>query len=319
MTGPLDALPPYAGDLATSFGLGTLLTAPTPAARGQQGMVWRFDTDTGSYAVKHLLVPTTRAAVAADVAFQEVMLERADLLLPRPVRSPAGAPLVELAGLQVRAYTWVDLLPPRVDLDPGQVGAVFAAVHRDPIPAPGPVHPWYVDPVEAKEWRRLGRRLAEADAPFATDLDNFAQNHQELQRLLRPPRDLQLSHCDLWMDNARPTPDGWICVIDWENCGAADPSQELAMPVYECCYDDPSRATALYAAYRAGGGTGRLTDRGSFSMVIAQLGHFAITAAERWLAADTDDERARNEAWFREGHDQPLTLDLIDALLAAVA
>lgn len=319
MTGTADGIRQYADDLAASFGLGELLSAPIPAARGQQGMVWRFDTDTGSYAVKHLLVPTTRDAVAADVAFQEVMLRRADLLLPRPVRSPGGEPLLEVAGLPVRAYTWMDLLPPRVDLDPSRIGALFAAVHRDPIPAPGPVHPWYVDPIEEGGWRALGERLTRADAPFAPAFDEFARHHQDLQCLLLPPTGLQLCHRDLWMGNARPTPDGRICVIDWENFGAADPSQELAMPVYECCYDDPSRAAALYEAYLAGGGTGRLTDRGDFSMVIAQLGHFAVTAAERWLAAASEDERGRNEAWFREGHDQPLTVDLIDAFLAAIS
>jgi thiamine kinase-like enzyme len=40
-------------------------------------------------------------------------------------------------------------------------------------------------------------------------------------------RDLQVCHCDLWADNVVGTPTGGVCVIDRENCGPADPSQEL--------------------------------------------------------------------------------------------
>lgn len=313
------SLLPYADELIEAFALGPLVTAPEPKARGQQGVVWRFDTETGSYAVKHILDRTTLASVQTDVAFQEVMLRRADLLLPAPVTTKDGIALVEIDGLQVRAHTWVDLLPGAGRYEPDQVGRVFAAIHRDPIPADGPVDSWYVDSVVRGEWHRLADCLEAADAPFAGEFAAFAVDLQDLQKVTSAPKNLQLCHRDLWMDNAPATPEGRICVLDWENCGAADPGQELAATLYECCSEDPTRAAALYEAYVLGGGTGRLTGRGSFSMVIAELGHFAVTAAQRWLVDTDESERTRNEAWFREGYDQPLTVDLIDALLAAVA
>jgi hypothetical protein len=52
-------------------------------------------------------------------------------------------------------------------------------------------------------------------------------------------------------------------------------------------------------------------------MVLAQFGHFAITAGQRWLEAD-DDDRARAEAWFREGWERPLDVAGVDELLDAV-
>ena len=74
-----------------------------------------------------------------------------------------------------------------------------------------------------------------------------------------------------------------MCVIDWENCGLADPSQELALVLFEFGLGNPERARALYGAYLDAGGPGRIDRRGNFSMLIAQLGHIGEDACERWL------------------------------------
>lgn len=39
---------------------------------------------------------------------------------------------------------------------------------------------------------------------------------------------VQTCHRDLWADNILPAAQGGVCVIDWENSGPADASQELA-------------------------------------------------------------------------------------------
>ena len=56
---------------------------------------------------------------------------------------------------------------------------------------------------------------------------------------------IQTCHRDLWADNVLPTADGGVCVIDWENSGPADPSQELGCVLFEFARFDPGRVRAL--------------------------------------------------------------------------
>jgi Ser/Thr protein kinase RdoA (MazF antagonist) len=302
---------------ADAFGLGLVLARPVVAARGQQGLVWRVDTDRGRFAVKELLDQITEQDVAAEVAFQSTMAGRG-VQAPRPVRTAAGAVLVPVGDVLFRAHTWVDLEPPRTDLDPEAVGVLLAALHRDPFRVEESVDAWYTDPVPVQEWRRLSKRLRAAGSPFATDFAASVPFFVSLQDVFRAPGATQVCHRDLWADNVRLTTRGDVCVIDWENCGPADPAQELAMVLVEFCYRDADRARRLYGAYRHGGGPSRLADRGDFAMTLAQFGHFAVTAAQQWLEAMDDGSRARAEAWFREGWEKPLGIDEIDEVLAAV-
>jgi aminoglycoside phosphotransferase (APT) family kinase protein len=136
---------------------------------------------------------------------------------------------------------------------------------------------------------------------------------------LEPPGELITCHRDLWADNVRATPGGSLAVIDWENGGLADPSQELALVLFEYADGDPRRARALVGAYRDAGGPGRIVGRGTFSMTIAQLGHIAEWALERWLEAEGAAERERLEALVGEVLGRPLTIDAIDRLVEAVA
>jgi hypothetical protein len=108
-------------------------------------------------------------------------------------------------------------------------------------------------------------------------------------------------------------------VIDWENGGLADPSQELALVLFEFAGEDDERARTLCAAYVDAGGPGRIRDRGTFSMVIAQLGHIGEWALERWLEASHEPERERLSALVNEVLTRPLTMAGIDRLLGAVA
>ena len=43
-------------------------------ARGEQGRIWRLDTDMGAFAVKELVVRQMRADAVADIAYQEAVL-----------------------------------------------------------------------------------------------------------------------------------------------------------------------------------------------------------------------------------------------------
>jgi Ser/Thr protein kinase RdoA (MazF antagonist) len=131
---------------------------------------------------------------------------------------------------------------------------------------------------------------------------------------------LQTCHRDLWADNVLPTALGGVCVIDWENSGPADPSQELACVLFEFGRSEPSRARALMSAYAAAGGPATVVRPGHFSMLIAQLGHIAQMAAMDWLEPNVrNPDRAGAVAWIGEILDEPHTREVLGALLDVVS
>ena len=303
---------------AAVYDLGRPVAPARFAARGQMGVVWLLETERGRFAVKQLLAPLDEDGVATEVALQSEMVRRG-VPAPGPLRTADGRVLADVGGVLVRVFTWADIAEPRTDLDPVAVGELLATLHRDPLPASGPVHPWYVEPVPPPTWEELGAALAVAGAPFAAEFAVFARHQLRMQEFFAEPGNLQLCHRDLWADNLRTTTSGDLCVIDWDNCGPADPGQELAVLLVEFCYGSPERARALYDAYIGGGGTGRITRRTDFTMAQAQFGHFATTAAQRWLGTTDEQTRDRAEAWFRLGLENPLDVAHVDELLAAVA
>jgi thiamine kinase-like enzyme len=140
----------------------------------------------------------------------------------------------------------------------------------------------------------------------------------EVEGLLTPPTDVQVCHRDLWADNVRATPGGELVVLDWENCGPASPTHELAMVAYEYGAGDAARVRALHRAYADAGGPGRLRDPADATMLVAQQLHILQVACERWLASGTEAERADNEAWAAEFLDDPVTVPVVEWMLDAV-
>ena len=163
------------------------------------------------------------------------------------------------------------------------------------------------------------RMLRERRAPFAEDVASYRDELVALEGLLEPPSDLQTCHRDLWADNVRSVASGGVCVIDWENCGLADPSQELAMVLFEFADGSPSRGRALHDAYVDAGGPGRVDRPGHFSMAIAQLGHIGEMACTTWLDPnEPEEERVRAVARAAEFTDLALTRATIDSILDAL-
>ena len=305
--------------LARRFGLGgAARLSDGPVARGKQGLVWRLDTAEGRWAVKVPFDPSDEDEVRASTAFQEAACA-AGVPAPRVRRTTDGCVFGTLAGRQVRVYEWVDLRAPDVTLDPHLVGAAVAAIHRvPPTGDPDPVDPWYHEPVGARGWDDLIGQLAEAGAPFAGRLAGLRDELVALEDWIEPPQVLRTCHRDLWADNVLPTADGGVCVIDWENSGPADPSQELGCVLFEFARTDPGRARALVQAYRQAGGPAAVTRRGHFSMLIAQLGHITQAAGGDWLEPNPrSPERADSAAWISEVLDEPHTRELLAAILAA--
>jgi Ser/Thr protein kinase RdoA (MazF antagonist) len=308
-----------AAELARRFGLdGAARLSDGPVARGRQGVVWRLETADGSWAVKVPFHPATEEEVRAATAFQETA-RAAGVPTPRVCRTTTGSVFATIDGKQVRLYEWVELRAPDPRLDPALVGAVVAGIHRVARTDPGPLDAWYHEPVGADRWDQLVGRLRNAGAPFAGRLAELRDELVALESWIELPRTPRTCHRDLWADNVLPTGDGGLCVIDWENSGPADPSQELACVLFEFARGDAGRVRALTNAYLDAGGPARVLRPGHFSMLIAQLGHIAELAATDWLVPNPrSPKRADAAAWIGEILDEPHTRQVLTTLLRAV-
>jgi Ser/Thr protein kinase RdoA (MazF antagonist) len=307
-----------AADLARHFGLGRpARLSDGPVARGKQGLVWRLDTADGSWAVKVSFDRSSEDEVHVATAFQEAAYA-AGVPTPQVRRTTEGCVFASLEGRQVRVYEWVDLRAPDTRLDPARVGAVVAAIHRASATGPGPLDPWYHEPIGADRWDRLVKQLRAAGAPFAGQLADLRDELVALESWIEPPEMLQTCHRDLWADNVLPTADGGVCVIDWEDSGPADPSQELGCVLFEFARTDPGRVRALTGAYLDAGGPAAVTRHGHFSMLIAQLGHITEIAATDWLKPNSrSPDRADSAAWIGEVLEEPHTRELLETILVA--
>ncbi|TDC52737.1 aminoglycoside phosphotransferase family protein [Jiangella ureilytica] len=312
-----------AAAIADRFALGARAAlSDGPAARGKQGAVWLLTTTDGRWAVKVPFRPDDEAALAPAAAFQEAAAA-AGVPAPRIPRTTEGDLFAVVDGIRLRVYEWVDLGDPDPLLDPELVGAAVAATHR--VPGAEPAAPfadidrWYLDPVGAPRWDELIHELDAEGAPFAAKLAVLRDELVGLESWLAPPAAPRTCHRDLVADNLLPLASGGVCIIDWENSGPADPSQELAVVLFEYGRTDPGRARALVAAYTDAGGPGRVTERGDFSMLIAVLGHITELAATDWLRPnDRSPSRSHAEAWINEALDDPHTRVRLDGLLAGI-
>ena len=308
-----------AAELARRFALGGApRLSDGPVARGKQGVVWRLETADGSWAVKLPFRESSEDEVRVATAFQEAAYA-AGVPTPQVRRTTEGSVFATIRGKQDRVYEWVDLRAPDPGLDPAPVGAVVAAMHQVSVDGLGPLDAWSHEPVGADRWDQLVEQLRKAGAPFADRLADLRDELVALESWIEQPQTVQTCHRDLWADNVLPTADGGVCVIDWEDSGPADPSQELACVLFEFGRTDPGRARALISAYQKVGGPGRVERRGHFSMLIAQLGHITEVAGFDWLKPNArSPDRADSAAWIGEVLDEPHTRELLEAILGAV-
>ena len=305
--------------IARAYGVGIPTREMIMVARGEQGRVWQLDTDMGAFAIKELVIRQMPAGALADVAYQEAVLATRAVPMPRPIRTLAGEVVVDIAEHQVRAYEWVDLLPMDRSINPAAVGAALAAIHQVHFTPARPLIGWYTEPVGVRRWHQLLEESKAAAAPFAEALDAEISELLRLEALIEPPANLQSCHRDLWADNILPTPAGDLCVIDWENCGLADPAQELPMIMIDFGCGDQRRITELYLSYRAAGGPARVSGYGSFTMVIAQFSHFWESALTAYLATDAEEDKAHSLERIAELLNPPLRVADLEEMLDTIA
>jgi Ser/Thr protein kinase RdoA (MazF antagonist) len=311
--------PDHAGSIARAFALGEDAVLDGPPARGEMGQIWRLTTSRGRFAAKESFDGLLEADLQEEVEYQEAV-NAVGVPVPGVIRTVDGRVLADLDDTQVRVYEWVDMGDVDRTLDPALIGRTIAAIHRVEFPGRRPTDPWYVDPVGAPRWDELVAMLRERRAPFAEDIATYRDELVALEGLLEPPSDLQTCHRDLWADNVRNAANGGVCVIDWENCGLADPSQELAMVLFEFAGGSASRARVLHQAYVDARGPGRVDRPGHFSMAIAQLGHIGEMACTTWLDPnEPEEERERAVERAADFAEHALTRATIESLLHALA
>jgi aminoglycoside phosphotransferase (APT) family kinase protein len=310
-----------AQQVADAFGLGRASSLSGPVARGELGEIRRLETDRGSWAVKQEFEPWDAAADEPDAehggAFH-LACWQAGVPSPEPIVALGGRFSADVAGEPVRVYTWVDITDPDTCLDPAALGELLARIHAVRHRSDFPVHEWFEAPIGEREWKGLLKASWAAGAPYADRLAEVLPHLVAVESILTPMERVQTCHLDLWADNLRRTTGGDLCVIDFDNCGPADPSRELAMVLFEFGREDEARWRTLDAAYRDAGGPGRVTARTDLALTVAQLHHIGHRHVTMWLAARDDEARARSMAGVEEFLGTPLLLPDVDRLVAAV-
>jgi hypothetical protein len=303
--------------VSEAFGLGRALWLSEPVARGELGEIRRLETERGSWAIKRAFEPGDEPAHETSTDYHRQCWE-AGLPTPEPVRAVSGSFVAAVAGEHLRAYAWVDLEGPDRGLDPVEVGELVAALHAVKRPARGVVHEWFEAPIGARVWTGVLEASRVVGAPYADRLAQLLPAIIEVETILTPMAAVQWCHLDLWSDNVRRAAGGGLCVFDFDNSGPADPGRELAMVVFEFGRGDEGRWRAVYDAYRAAGGSGRVTGRDSCAMTVAQLHHIGHRHVEMWLAARDDAGRERSLAGIEEFLGEPLLLPEVDRIVAGL-
>lgn len=310
--------------VAERYGLGAVLGRPVYAARGELGLIWRLDTERGSWAVKESLIEVPEESAALDVAFQRAAAA-SGVALPAPVLTLDGRVMLRAKPHDVRVYAWAELSE-RV-VSPADLGATASRLHQVAHPARGQVDAWFAEPLGPEAWTALAATVRRTASPsvdgWAGMLVDALPELIALDAVVRPPDpDLVITcHRDLNRDNLRyGSPAAGVVVLDWENCGPGEPVLELASVLADLAAEvSVEAAVEAHAAYVASGGLVRVAEPGDFSMAIAVQGHLLWFYATRALDGHTDAEsRDRARQRLRTMLAAPLTRDGIDRVLAAV-
>lgn len=300
---------------AERFGLDPPVIVEGPADRGYQGQVWRLTSGPAVFAVKETFSPIDHDQVALAYAFQ-TKAASLGVDAPRQLCTVEGEPAAYAEHETLRLYDWVELAAPDRGLDPVAVGRMLATLHRSAPGSDGDVDGWYVDPVGRDRWIELVAELRLTGAPFAAGLAALLPELVTAESIMEPPRDVIICHRDLWADNVRAAPDGRPVVIDWDNCGPASASGELAMVLTEFG-TTRQRASELYAAYCTAGGPARISRLADFTMPIAVLHHLVELGARQWLTAAGVLARQRAADRVLEFTGDPFLVRDAEGLLAA--
>jgi Ser/Thr protein kinase RdoA (MazF antagonist) len=304
-----------AAQVADRFDLGPDARLEVEAARGEQGQVRRLATAHGVFALKEAFGELDVEEAELTAAFQ-ARCHDAGVPCPRPLADRHGRYVARVDGQPLRLQTWADVDDADPMLDPASVGTAVARLHGVVVPATGTPHEWHTEPVGRAEWRALVKAARGAGAPYSDRLAALVPDLLAMEELLTPMAGQQWCHLDLWADNVRGTPDGGVCVIDFDNAGPAEPTRELGMVLFEFARTGRDRLHALVTAYEQAGGPGRVARAEDFGVTVAQLHHIGRYQVLGWLHARDPEARARAHAGVEEFVGDPFRVGDVERLLA---
>ncbi|MGN9906983.1 phosphotransferase [Phytohabitans sp. LJ34] len=298
-----DADPAVARAIAECYDLGEVTGPMRPVARpDDMGRRWTLETDRGRWALRGLDTWWPIVDAETDTALQEAAAA-AGVLLPRPVRSRAGAIVESVAGHAWRVYASVRSGPPLAAPAGAHVtravGEVLATVHGLALPVDR-ISPWHVQRFSGVSWAEWAARAAAAGAGWAPAMATAAPVLTDLEALrdaTAPPAEAPvLCHNSLGPANARRAGDGRLVVVGWEHAGGQPPAWELANALFDWAVEpgggvNAAGARALVDGYRARAGGVPALDLSSFRGTITSLANYVAGQVGTALELPAGDDR----------------------------
>lgn len=278
-----------------------------PGGRGALGEIWRLHLDGApDLAVKLVTTEVAESVVALEVSHTET-LARHGIRVPAAILNRHGHYTSQAPTGRLRLYEWIDGSHPDGSdpFTPPRLGALLGAMHAHARPVTHELDgrnlsSWYHHP---PQFSLLAARIAaaeEADPSWAGRLSAMLPTLQDLTDITKPPTSMLLCHRDLHPDNVLSTSDGQFAVLDWDNLGPADPSQELASVLLHWFADRTGAQHHLIKpfleAYHAAGGPGRLTGIGDFAMHLSTSLNFLALQLEKAADPSTGPDDLRRAA-----------------------
>lgn len=211
----------------------------TPSGR----MVFRVDTERGSYAVKIYAPTRTKEAVERDIHLLRWM-EGVDFPACRLLSTKNGEGYGRIDESYAYVYDWIEGKNPESTMETFEkLGDIMGRLHT--IAARYP-YPSTFSPAREREGL-LGRAQEKG----------VSQRHIELLSSIRPMDHLPqgIIHTDIGPHNALERPDGEMVIIDWEDAGQGPMVIDIGWDLEQCLSNDAvfeiEKARAFLRAYQA--------------------------------------------------------------------
>lgn len=259
-------------EIAAHYGLGMLLSAPSPVLGGLMHTTYRLDTPEGSFAAKILnpAVMQRPEALSNMIRSEKIARAMAEAVPAVAALESEGSPVSRIGEDYVMLYPWLScrpVLPPKLSARHAEImGRTLAKMHdagtallaSGAVPSASEETASFIKP---RKWEEL---FAEAEtaspaAPWLPPLRDALPMLDTLERKAadaapRLPRSV-LSHRDLdpknvlW-EGALPR------IIDWESAGEVNPAVELLETLLYWSDDGQgglgeSLFSAMFSAYRS--------------------------------------------------------------------
>ncbi len=312
--------------LAEAFDLGSV-TAVKPVSYSPLGRHWSLTTDRGRW----LAVPgypwmgdhqaetgerLRTAAAAAGVPSPSSRRSRSDRL----IETVAGGPW--------RVSAWLELGPapslPAQTSVARRVGEIAGTLHSLAIPSEEPINPYLTAHRPDADWQDLVRRARAVGKPWADQLAGLLPGVAEIGVLGQavPTDRFLLCNCNLIPETLRLGSGQQLIVVEWTFTGSLTAELEVAnLLAHWALRPDLNRvvAKAFATGYADRAEAFPQLSRESFSVAVNGLLNWTYNTFCEAISPADPDAADLAEREIPELLRRPLTLDLIDQLIAATA